>query len=239
MDLQAVACYMEPDVVCHKPNHHLNIFLSKWQPTTVLRMSESASFALLQLGKRHLCCVCIRSCCRASCEASLPLISVSNKSLVFAAVNYAADIEQRPAEREAESHAGLRGYIYTKPESNPSEDMILIWLFIAREGEEGSTWCRRGSVRPPSLRFSHLNTAQHKHTHTHRLKRPAVPSATLMPSFILLRTNVNLCQPPSLPLFFSPFSRPPHLHQLISPTLHVSSPLCLLPCLLPHSFLHP
>ncbi len=41
-------------------------------------------------------------------------------------------------------------------------------------------------------------------------------------------------------LSFSPPSvAPPHLHQLTSPTLHVSTPLCLLPCLLPHSLLHP
>lgn len=71
-------------------------------------------------------------------------------------------------------------------------------------------------------------------THIRRLKHPAVPSATLMSSFILLCTNVNLCQPPSLPL---PFSHPPHLHRLISPLL--SLPLYLLPCLTLHSFLHP
>lgn len=130
---------------------------------------------------------------------------------------------------------GLWGYNYTKQETNTAEDMILIWLFIAQEGEEGSTQCRRLSVSPPSLRFFHLNTAEHKH----RLKCPAVPAATLMSSFILLGTNVNLCQPPSLPLLSSLFSCPPHLHQLISPTLLVSTPLYLLPCFRAHSFLHP
>lgn len=34
----------------------------------------------------------------ASCERLVPLVSVTNKSLVFAAVNYVVDTEQRPAE---------------------------------------------------------------------------------------------------------------------------------------------
>lgn len=78
---------------------------------------------------------------------------------------------------------------------------------------------QEGIWQPPSLRFSHLNTAEHKHTH--RLKHPAVPAATLMSSFILLCTNVILCQPPSLPLLFLPLWSPPTLL-----STHLSHPAC-------------
>lgn len=69
-------------------------------------------------------------------------------------------MQQRPTER-TESHAALWGYVCNKRESNTLEDMILIWLFVAREGEEGSTWCRRGSGSPPQHSFKYCWTQTH------------------------------------------------------------------------------
>lgn len=86
---------------------------------------------------------------------------------------------------------------------------------------------QEGIWQPPSLRFSHLNTAEHKHTH--RLKHPAVPAATLMSSFILLCTNVILCQPPSLPLLFLPLWSPPtFINSSLPPCLFLLLYICFI-----------
>lgn len=143
-------------------------------------------------------------------------ITATVKKPCFCAVNYMADIEQRP-NREGLNH--MQAYEDTFSRTWFSFDYLL------------PNTVRRGSVSPSSLRFSHLNTVQTQ-THAYRLKRPAVPSATLMSSFILLCTNVNLCQPPS------PSSSP-----LVALNTFTNSPPCLFLlfciCLLPHSFLHP
>lgn len=83
----------------------------------------------------------------------------------------------------------------------------------------------------PSLKFSHLNTVDYMHTNLSS-KQFLLQRLQYAVSYPLAHKRQRL--PPSLPLLFL---NPPYLHQLHTPTLLVSTPLYLLPCLLPHAVL--
>lgn len=77
----------------------LYCFIAKWWPAPACYTCQTVGGQCsVAIRKKEIDAVRIRNCCSGSCEASLLLVSVSNKSLFWffsVVVNYMADMEQR------------------------------------------------------------------------------------------------------------------------------------------------
>lgn len=140
--VQAVACFTEQDTACHKHASPPYIFLSKRQSITVYYTSRSAGCGVLfQLVWRHQCCSTL------SWEGALPLVSISNKSLVFAAVKlrdrYRAESRGLLNHTQAFKHA-------LAINKSPTLGRTCFSFICCSKKKVESTQSGKGSISPPA-----------------------------------------------------------------------------------------
>lgn len=178
--------------------------------------------ALAQLvgekSERAVCvCVCFRSCCRASCEASLTLVSKTSLN-IFLLVSHqlhagcsAEDGGTQPCmhtNRQTHTHTRLTGH------------RAHLLFDLPCEVRKGSMWCRKeggrdgGGAAALSLRFSLILT--HARTHAYSNKHTQLPSSSCCNIYVIVYPLMYKCQRLSASCSCS---QPSHLLLLRPPSL--------------------